>query len=146
MAATELEEHKSIIMSPTIEKGSLVLITGVSGYSTSTLPSQTLKIRCTNFGIFTVASQTANQFLAAGYRVRGTVRSDEKAAWLYEVFDAEYGNGKFTHVVVKDMMAEGAFDEAVKGVDGVCHMANVMTFSDVYDEVVPVVVSASISF
>jgi hypothetical protein len=41
------------------------------------------------------------------------------------------------------MMAEGAFDEAVKGVDAVVHMANVMTFSDVYDEVVPVVVSCS---
>lgn len=42
--------------------------------------------------------------------------------------------------MVPDMMAEGAFDEAVRGVDGVCHMANVMTFSEVYDEVVPVVV------
>jgi hypothetical protein len=29
-----LEEHKSIIMSPVIEKDSLVLVTGVSGYST----------------------------------------------------------------------------------------------------------------
>jgi hypothetical protein len=39
------------------------------------------------------------------------------------------------------MMPDGAFDEAVKGVQGVCHMATVMTFSDKYDEVVPVVVS-----
>jgi nucleoside-diphosphate-sugar epimerase len=42
----------------TINKGDLVLITGVSGY---------------------IASQTANQFLEAGYRVRGTVRSEAKA-------------------------------------------------------------------
>lgn len=43
------------------------------------------------------------------------------------------------------MMDEGAFDEAVKGVSGVCHMANVMTFSDKYDEVVPVVVKGALN-
>lgn len=73
--------------------------------------------------------------------MRGTVRSKAKADWLYELFDAKYGKGKFEHIVVEDMMADGAFDEAVKGVAGVCHMANVMTFSDKYDEVVPVTVS-----
>lgn len=113
-----MEKHNSVIMS-TIEKGSLVLVTGASGY---------------------IASQTCNQFLEAGYRVRGTVRGDEKAKWLYEIFDAKFGKGKFEHAVVPDMMAEGAFDEAVKGVSGVCHMANVMTFSDKYDDVVPPVV------
>ncbi|KAK5170972.1 uncharacterized protein LTR77_004116 [Saxophila tyrrhenica] len=108
----------------TIEKGDLVLITGCSGY---------------------IASQTANQFLEAGYRVRGTVRSKEKVEWLYALFDAKYGKGKFEHVVVPDMMAEGAFDEAVEGVAGVCHTASVMKFSGVYDEVVPAVVKGALN-
>ena len=104
----------------TLEEGSLVLITGVSGY---------------------IASHTAVQFVEAGYRVRGTVRSEDKAAWLYELFDSKYGKGKFEAVVVPDMKADNAFDEAIKNVDGVCHMASVMSFSDKPDEVIPVVVS-----
>ena len=114
-----MEPQKSFIMS-TIEKGSVVLVTGVSGF---------------------IAGHTANQLLEAGYKVRGTVRSLDKADWLYKSFDGKYGKGKFEAVVVPDMMAEGAFDEAIKGVSGVCHMASVMTFSDKPDEVIPTVVS-----
>ena len=102
-----------------IEKGSLVLVTGVSGY---------------------IASHTALQLLEAGYNVRGTVRSKEKAEWLYELFDKKYGKGTFEAVVVPDMMAEDAFNEAIKGVKGVCHMASVMTFSNKPEEVIPTVV------
>lgn len=116
-----MEKHNSVIMA-TIDKGSLVLVTGVSGF---------------------IASHTANQFLEAGYRVRGTVRSLNKADWLYKLFDEKYGKGKFEAVEVPDMMADNAFDDAIKGVDGVCHMASVMTFSDKPDEVIPVVVSCS---
>lgn len=105
----------------TIEKGSLVLITGVSGY---------------------IASHTALQFLEAGYNVRGTVRSKDKADWLYELCDKKYGKGRFEAVVVPDMMADKAFDDAVKGVAGICHMASVMTFSNKPDEVIPTVVSS----
>ena len=113
-----MEKHNSVIMS-TIDKGSLVLVTGVGGF---------------------IASQTAYQLLEAGYKVRGTVRSLNKADWLYKLFDEKYGKGKFEAVEVPDMMAEGAFDEAVIGVNGICHMASVMTFSDKPDEVIPVVV------
>ena len=38
------------------------------------------------------------------------------------------------------MVDEGAFDDAVKGVSGICHTASVMTFSDKPDEVIPPVV------
>ena len=78
-----------------------MLITGVSGF---------------------IASHTANQFLEAGYRVRGTVQDIEESKWMYELFDSKYGSGKFEAVVVPDMATSGAFDEAVKGVDGVVHM------------------------
>ena len=118
-----MEQHNSVIM-PTIEKGSLVLITGVSGY---------------------IASHTANQFLEAGYRVRGTVRSSDKADWLYKLFDETYGKGKFEAVVVPDMMTDNAFDDAVKDVSGICHVASVMTFSDNPDEVIPTVVKGALN-
>ena len=104
----------------TLEKSSLVLVTGVSGY---------------------VASNTADRLLEDGYNVRGTVRSKEKADWLYGLFDSKYGKGRFEAVIVPDMNADHAFDEAVKGVKGVCHMASVMTFSDKPEEVIPTVVS-----
>ena len=76
-----------------------------------------------------IASHTADQFLEAGYKVRGTARDLGKAQWLFEVFDKKYGKGQFDVVVVKDMMAEGAFDEAVKRVDGVVHMVGLSSFT-----------------
>lgn len=35
------------------------------------------------------------------------------------------------------MVSENAFDDAVKGVAGICHLASVLTFSNVADEVIP---------
>lgn len=51
------------------------------------------------------------------------------------------GTGKFHAVVVPDMHADDAFKDAVKGVDGICHMGSVMSFSNKTDEVIPAVVS-----
>lgn len=78
-----------------VPKGSKILVTGVNGY---------------------IASHTADQFLLAGYQVRGTVRSLDKAKALEELFEKRYGKGKFEVVAVKDLGQEGAFDDAVKGI------------------------------
>lgn len=78
----------------TIPKESIVLVTGVNGY---------------------IASHVADQFLTAGYRVRGAVRSTLKGQWLQDMFDSKYGKAKFELAVVEDMIVDGAFDEAVKG-------------------------------
>ncbi|KAJ7663854.1 NAD-P-binding protein [Mycena polygramma] len=112
-------------MTTTIKQGSLVLVTGVNGF---------------------IASHVADQLLAAGYNVRGTTRSAEKAKWLYELFDncKKYGPGRFAAVSVVDMGSDGAFDEAVKGVDGVVHLATIATFSDKVDEVVPPTVKGAL--
>lgn len=118
-----MEQHNSVIMS-TIDKGSLVLITGATGF---------------------IASHTVDQLLEAGYRVRGTVRDLKKAQWMYELFDEKYGKDKFQAVVVSDMVADGAFDEAVQGVDGIIHMASVMSFSDKPDEVIPPTVKGALN-
>ena len=81
------------IHDPALLQGSWVLITGVNGF---------------------IASHTADQLLAAGYKVRGTVRNLEKARWLYDVF-APYGEDNFTLAEVQDISSDGAFDQAIKG-------------------------------
>ncbi|ODN86556.1 D-lactaldehyde dehydrogenase [Cryptococcus wingfieldii CBS 7118] len=84
----------------TITKGDFVLVTGVSGF---------------------IASHAAKEFLQQGFRVRGTVRSEEKGQYLTKLFE---GLGEFTYVIVKDVNQDGAFDEAVKGVNAVAHLAS----------------------
>ncbi|KZT38290.1 NAD(P)-binding protein [Sistotremastrum suecicum HHB10207 ss-3] len=61
--------------------------------------------------------------LEKGLSVRGTVRSDEKGEYLKKLF-ASFGEDKFEYAIVKDIEADGAFDEAVKGVDAVEHTAS----------------------
>ncbi|KAI1200476.1 aldehyde reductase [Nemania serpens] len=106
----------SPIDQPVIPKGSTVLITGVNGF---------------------IASNIADQFLKFGYKVRGTTRSPEKNTWLSDLFSRKYGEGKFEFVAVPDMAADGAFDEAVKGVSAVLHTATIFTMNPNPHEVIP---------
>jgi uncharacterized protein YbjT (DUF2867 family) len=73
-----------------------ILVTGASGY---------------------VAAHVIRQFLEAGYKVRGTVRSESTASKVKKVHEKYCEN--VSTVIVKDIAVPGAFDEAVKGVDGV---------------------------
>lgn len=77
-----------------VPKGSTILVTGANGY---------------------LGSNIADQFLEYGYNVRGTVRDTEKNAWLAKLFEKNHGPDRFELFKVADMVAEGAFDEAVKG-------------------------------
>ncbi|GFZ50367.1 hypothetical protein JCM24511_08124 [Saitozyma sp. JCM 24511] len=86
---------------PTIKPGSLVLVTGASGF---------------------IAAHAVGAFLDEGYPVRGTVRSQDKGEYLAKLFAGKAA--KFEYAIVKDIVEEGAFDEAVKGVDAVAHMAS----------------------
>lgn len=43
------------------------------------------------------------------------------------------------------MVHEGAFDEAVKDVSGICHLASVLTFSSNADEVIPPTVKGALN-
>jgi nucleoside-diphosphate-sugar epimerase len=104
-------------LSTSISKGSTVLVTGVTGF---------------------VASHVAKQFLERGYRVRGTVRNLEKAEWLKEiVFKEYYDSGHLELVIVPDLGADHAFDEAVHGVSAVAHVASVVTFDSDPAKVIP---------
>jgi len=79
-----------------LPQGSLVLVTGATGY---------------------VASILVEQLLAHGYRVRGTVRDvkSDKASWMPGHFEKRYGPGKFEMVEVPDLAVKGSLDDAVKG-------------------------------
>lgn len=98
-----------------IPVGSKVLVTGANGY---------------------IAAYISDHLLKAGYRVRGTVRSAYKAAYLEEVFNARYPVGSFEYVVVPDMAKEGGFDEAMEGIAGVVHVATNASFSSDADVVI----------
>ena len=94
--------------STAIPKGSTVLITGVNGY---------------------IASHVADQVIAAGYRVRGTVRSKAKGELMTEVYEKRHGPGKFESIVVPDMAVAHAFDDAVKGTHFKCPLTRVESVS-----------------
>ncbi|CAH0046938.1 unnamed protein product [Clonostachys solani] len=82
---------------PVVPANGLILVTGVNGF---------------------VASVLAKVCLDQGYYVRGTVRSIAKHQPLLSTFGP-----KFSLVEVPDIFADNAFDEAIKGVDGVAHVA-----------------------
>ncbi|KAI1493638.1 hypothetical protein F5X96DRAFT_151925 [Biscogniauxia mediterranea] len=92
----------SAISNPTIPLGSVVLVTGANGL---------------------IASHVVDQLLAAGYRVRGTVRDLSRCSWLEPFFANRHGEGRLELVEVSDFAAAGAWDAAVKGVAGVAAVA-----------------------
>lgn len=109
----------------TLPKGSLILITGLTGY---------------------IATHVGQQFLKRGYKVRGTVRDLAKAAWLKDdLFSAEHAAGNLELVQVPDLGAPDAFSAAIKGVDAVAHIATVTNFDPDPNQVVPQTVSGVVS-
>ncbi|CAA7268217.1 unnamed protein product [Cyclocybe aegerita] len=78
-----------------------VLVTGVTGF---------------------IATQVALTFLDEGYSVRGTVRSADKGAEWIALFPQH--KARFEYVVVADMTVAGAFNDAVKGIDYIAHVAS----------------------
>ena len=75
-----------------------------------------------------IGSHIANGLLRLGHRVRGVVRSADKAAWVKEAMAERHPSAIFEAVLVPDVTAPGAWDEVVKGVDGIVHVAGDMSF------------------
>lgn len=88
-----------------IPLGSLILITGATGF---------------------IGANVVYETLQAGFKVRGTVRSQEKADNTIKMFG---NNPDYEPFIVADMSVENAFDEAVKGVDAVMHVASDVSFN-----------------
>ncbi|KAK3390061.1 hypothetical protein B0H63DRAFT_464720 [Podospora didyma] len=80
----------------------LVLVTGANGY---------------------IAARTVEAFLKAGYSVRGTVRSKSSSGANDLVTALSSYSSNFSLVEVPDITTPGAFDNAVKGVDAIAHLA-----------------------
>ncbi|KAJ7149106.1 NAD(P)-binding protein [Mycena filopes] len=89
---------------PAISSGK-VLVSGANGY---------------------VAVWVVRTLLEEGFSVRGAVRSADKGKHLTNRF-ASHGD-KFELVVVPDITQDGAFDDAVKGVDAIAHTASPFHF------------------
>ncbi|KAJ3546970.1 hypothetical protein NM208_g1743 [Fusarium decemcellulare] len=85
----------------------LVLVTGVNGF---------------------IGSHIASNLLRLGYRVRGTVRSTDKAEWISEAMAERCPSATFETVLVPDVTAPGVWRDAVQGVDGIVHVATDMSF------------------
>ncbi|GAA6001609.1 SDR family oxidoreductase [Rhodotorula paludigena] len=111
---------------PAIPPGSLVLLTGASGY---------------------LATHILVQLLQRGFRVRGTVRSADKGQYLERMLEREGVKGDVEFVVVDNVEKPDAFSEAVKGCDAIVHTAspfhfNVSTPSELIDPAVRGTLSA----
>ncbi|KAH6886968.1 hypothetical protein B0T10DRAFT_490552 [Thelonectria olida] len=98
-----------------------VLVTGVNGF---------------------IGSHIADGLLKLGYRVRGTVRSASKADWVQELMAQRHPSANFETVIVSDMTVPGAFTEAIKGVDGIAHVAGDMSFHPDPNKVITPIVKA----
>lgn len=82
------------IQDPAVSYGSLIVVSGVTGF---------------------IGSHVADQILAAGYKVRGTTRNAHNGAWVEVYFKNKYGSDNFELSEVPDMAAENAFDQVVTG-------------------------------
>ncbi|KAI4723289.1 aldehyde reductase II [Aureobasidium sp. EXF-10727] len=104
--------------SAVLKPGSLILITGVTGY---------------------IGAHIADQLLHRGYKVRGVVR--KPADWLTKLFDSRHGKGNFETFFVADLTDEEALVEAMQGVSGVIHVASDVSFSPDPNIVIPIAVN-----
>ncbi|SNX88046.1 related to GRE2 - methylglyoxal reductase (NADPH-dependent) [Melanopsichium pennsylvanicum] len=91
---------------PAIQSNSHILVTGGSGF---------------------IAIWCVYQLLERGHKVRATVRSNDKGEYLQKLFQ-KYGDS-LSFTIAEDLEKEGAFDEAVKGVDAVLHTASPFHFN-----------------
>ncbi|CAG8902756.1 unnamed protein product [Penicillium egyptiacum] len=105
-----------------LPKGALVLVTGANGF---------------------IASHVSDQLLQMGYRVRGTVRSEKP--WLEEHFRQVYGPERYHNVIVTAMEEPGAFQEAMKDISGVVHVASDMSYDPRPDIAIPRAVAGTMN-
>ncbi|KAL6788049.1 hypothetical protein J3E68DRAFT_439954 [Trichoderma sp. SZMC 28012] len=93
----------------TLPEGSLILVTGASGY---------------------IGAHVTKQLLHRGYKVRGTVRDISKAEWLStDSFPKEATNGSLELVILNNINDKNQIQQAIQGVAGVVHIATPNTFN-----------------
>ncbi|CAO3694408.1 unnamed protein product [Umbelopsis ramanniana] len=110
----------------TIQSGARVLVTGATGY---------------------LGAAVAEQFIQDGYVVVGSARTLSKAENVKNFFDKKYGSGKFEIYASGNLEKEGAFDDAVKDVEAIAHVASPVGVSsdDPVKDVVEVAIKGTTS-
>ena len=88
-----------------------------------TTPPSSTKVLLTGGSGF-IGQWILRTLLDHGYTVRAVVRSAENEKGIKAALTKEGDHEKLEFVVVKDLANEGAFDEAVKGVDAIIHLAS----------------------
>ncbi|CAG7559882.1 unnamed protein product [Fusarium equiseti] len=87
----------------------IVLVTGANGF---------------------IGARTVEAFLIANYSVRAAVRSQSSASSITSALPTYASSGQLTTVLVPDLTATGAFDNAVKGATAIAHLAAPVSFSN----------------
>ncbi|PNP50089.1 hypothetical protein THARTR1_09221 [Trichoderma harzianum] len=109
----------------TLPEGSLILVTGASGY---------------------IGAHVTKQLLHRGYKVRGTVRDISKAGWLLtDSFPKEATNGSLELVILNNINDKNQIQQAIQGVAGVVHIATTNTFNPDPNETVTQTVNFVVS-
>lgn len=83
--------------------GGLILLTGGSGH---------------------IGYRTLIEALSKGYKVRAAVRSESKIAQIKAAKSTQPYLDQLSFTIVPDIAKDGAFDEAVQGVDYIVHLAS----------------------
>ncbi|XP_020235267.1 dihydroflavonol 4-reductase [Cajanus cajan] len=95
---------------------------------------------CVTGGTGYIGSWLVETLLERGYTVHATVRDPEKSLHLLSLWT----RGDRLRIFKADLNEEGSFDEAVKGCDGVFHVAASMEFNVVEKENIEAYVQANI--
>ncbi|KAK2059165.1 NAD dependent epimerase/dehydratase [Colletotrichum caudatum] len=77
-----------------------------------------------------IGARTVEAFLLAGYSVRAVVRSQNSAADLTNALPSHAASGQLSTAIVPDITVPGAFDDAVKGVTVIAHLASPVEFAN----------------
>ncbi|KAF4986597.1 hypothetical protein FGRMN_10765 [Fusarium graminum] len=114
----------SLEISLAIPKGSIALVTGVNSF---------------------IGSHIADDFLSRGYNVRGTARNISTCAWINVFFDQKYGSDRFTLFAITDLTSPESFDQAVKGVSAVVHVASPLGHDTSVEKMIPDAVASAMN-
>ncbi|KAF8155220.1 hypothetical protein K438DRAFT_1943005 [Mycena galopus ATCC 62051] len=101
-------------------------VEGMDGHSFHTIPAITAGKVLVSGANGYIAVWVARTLLEHGFSVRSVVRSAGKGEHLTQLFSL-YG-ANFELIIVPDITAEGAFDEAGEGLDAIEHTASLAHF------------------